>query len=354
MAPSDTTAGDAPPDAPEAQTSQALTTSFGPVTVAVSDIHVRYSVASGEAAARLPRGERLVRRLVGRPPAVLVRAVAGVSLAARAGESIGLVGLNGSGKSTLLRIIAGLERPLRGVVYARSTPVLLGVNAALQPELSGAQNVLLGCLAMGLTPDEAREQFSTIVDLADIGPSIHLPMNTYSSGMGARLRFAIALAVRPDILLIDEALATGDASFKERSRDRMNEMRKGAGTVFLVSHAAQTVEEECTRAIWLHKGRLVMDGDAVEVARKYRWFAWNLAKGERAKAAALLEEAFLEGYDTEIDFVHPPAPGAQPRHAADPSRRRQGAGRRGGDDVVHAESRFVDTGNFDDIFRDDR
>lgn len=316
----------------------------GEVTVAVDDIHVRYNVASGEAAAQLPRGERLARRLVGRPPSVTVRAVAGVSLVARAGESIGVVGLNGSGKSTLLRIIAGLERPMRGEVFARSMPILLGVNAALLPELSGAANVRLGCLAMGLTPEEADEAFPDIVELADIGPSIHLPMNTYSSGMGARLRFAIALAARPDILLIDEALATGDASFKERSLERMKELRRGAGTVFLVSHAAQTVEEECTRAIWLHRGRLVIDGPAEDVARQYRWYAWNLAKGEREKAAGLLEDAFREGYNTDIHFVEPVVGPAPPRHATDQKRRN-------GPPHAVARPNRAPVNTFDDIFR---
>lgn len=285
------------------------------VTVAVKDIHVRYNVVSSEIAAKMPRPQRILRRLVGHQPTVLVRAVAGVSFVARAGESIGIVGLNGSGKSTLLRIIAGLERPLRGSVFASETPILLGVNAALLPELSGAQNVRLGCLAMGLSPQEASEALPDIVRLADIGSAIHLPMKTYSSGMAARLRFAIAMALEPHILLIDEALSTGDAAFKERSQERMNQMRAKAGTVFLVSHAAQTVEEECTRAIWLHKGRLVLDGDAKEVAQRYRWYAWNLAKGETEKAAGLLEDAFRDGEDTEVHLIDPPDPRAEPRHA---------------------------------------
>lgn len=312
------------------------------VTVAVKDIHVRYNVASSDAAAKMRRPERVARRLIGRNPSVLVRAVAGVSLVARAGESIGIVGLNGSGKSTLLRIIAGLERPLRGSVYSNSTPVLLGVNAALLPELSGTQNVHLGCLAMGLSPEEARAALPEIVALADIGSSIHLPMKTYSSGMAARLRFAIAMAMHPHILLIDEALSTGDAAFKERSQERMKQMREAAGTVFLVSHAAQTVEEECTRAIWLHKGRMVLDGEAEEVARRYRLYAWRVAKGEPDKAAAMLEEAFLEGYDTEVHLVEPPDPRAGPRHArgGEPPPRSQGS-----------SGPFRDTSQTDDFSR---
>jgi teichoic acid transport system ATP-binding protein len=188
-------------------------------------------------------------------------------------------------------VIAGLETPTAGRVLASATPTLLGVNAALVPDMSGLANVRLGLLAMGKTPEEVGEAIPDVLDLAGIGDSIHLPMKTYSSGMGARLRFAIAAASRPEILLIDEALATGDAATKERSEARMAQIREEAGTVFLVSHAAQTIEEMCTRAIWLHRGELVLDGPAYETARAYRWWAWNLAKGETEKAEGLLEDA---------------------------------------------------------------
>ena len=179
----------------------------------------------------------------------------------------------------------------RGSVRAQSAPVLLGVNAALVPDLSGERNVRLGLLAMGLSPREADALLPQITEVAGIGSSIHLPMRTYSSGMASRLRFAIAAAATPDILLIDEALATGDAAFKERSEEKMAELRRNAGTVFLVSHAAQTVEEMCTRAIWLDQGRVVMDGPAYETAQKYRWWSWNIARGNHDKAGALLAAA---------------------------------------------------------------
>lgn len=301
---------------PGAAAAAAVAAADSDVTVAVSDVHVHYRVASSEAAARgaTPRPTRLLDRAIGRQPSVVVRAVAGISLVARSGESVGLVGLNGSGKSTLLRIIAGLEKPLRGQVLASSTPVLLGVNAALLPELSGAQNVRLGCLAMGMTPAQATAAYPDIVALADIGSAIHLPMKTYSSGMGARLRFAIGVAANPHILLIDEALATGDAAFKERSEARMKQMRQEAGTVFLVSHAATTIEQECTRALWLHRGRVVLDGPAYDVAQKYRWWSWNLAKGETEKAAGLLRDAFRSGHDTDVRFQDDP-PRRPARHA---------------------------------------
>ncbi|MFV0407354.1 MAG: ABC transporter ATP-binding protein, partial [Propioniciclava sp.] len=226
----------------------------------------------------------------------------GVSLIAERHEAVGLVGLNGSGKSTLLRVIAGLEAPQRGTVAARSNPILLGVSAALVGGLSGRENVRLGCLAMGMKPDQAAQALPDIMELSGIGSAINRPMNTYSSGMGARLRFAIAAAARPEILLIDEALSTGDAAFKERSQERMAELRAEAGCVFLVSHAAQTIEEMCTRAIWLHNGHVILNGPAPEVARTYRWYAWNIAKGESDKARTVLRDAYFSGTDLQIAF----------------------------------------------------
>lgn len=287
------------------------------VQVAVDDVHVRYRTSSADDESRLalPRPQRLLNRLAGREPAVLVRALAGVSLVARAGDAVGIVGLNGSGKSTLLRIIAGLESPYRGTVHARCTPVLLGVNAALLPELSGQQNVRLGCLAMGMTPEQAVAAYPEVLEIAGIGKSIHRPMKSYSSGMAARLRFAIAAAANPHILLIDEALATGDAAFRQRSAERMTRLREDAGCVFLVSHAAQTVEETCTRALWLHRGRVVIDGPAREVAQAYRWWAWNVAKGEREKAAGLLTDAYHRGTALRIHIAPSISPDAPPRHA---------------------------------------
>jgi teichoic acid transport system ATP-binding protein len=299
------------------QAKTGIQVALGPATVAAADIHVRYKVPSTERAARaaVRAPARVANQLLGRAPQVLVRALSGVSFVARSGESIGIIGTNGSGKSTLLRVIAGLETPTRGTVLAESNPVLLGVNAALIPDLPGEQNVRIGLLAMGKSPEEADRLLPEVIDLAGIGKSIYLPMKTYSSGMGSRLRFAIAAAANPQILLIDEALATGDAAFKERSEQRMAELRANAGTVFLVSHAAQTVEEMCTRAIWLDKGRVVLDGPAYDTAQKYRWWAWNIAKGELEKADGLLKDAMRENQRTDVELIDADASTAPPRHA---------------------------------------
>jgi len=286
-------------------------------TVAVQDLHVTYRVPSADALERPGASSfrHLARTVLTRRPTELVHALAGVSFVARAGEQVGIVGPNGSGKSTLLRVVAGLEAPTSGQVLAESQPVLIGVNAALVPDLSGVQNARLGCLAMGLTPQEATRAVPDIIATAGLGRAIHLPMRTYSSGMGSRLRFAIATAANPDILLIDEALATGDAAFKERSESRMRRLREDAGTVFLVSHAAQTVEETCTRAIWLDRGEVVLDGPAEDVALRYRKWAWALAQGRTEEAASLLDDALGERTREDVVvLVDGSAPDHPPRH----------------------------------------
>lgn len=297
---------DLPDGMPEEAPKKGIEVPIGEPTVMVRNLSVHYRVPTSERGS----GGRLSR--LGWSRNVTVKAVRNVTFVARSGESIGVVGHNGSGKSTLLRVIAGLETPTRGTVLATATPSFLGVNAALMPEMSGMANVRLGLLAMGKTPREVEAAIPDVVDLAGLGRSIHLPMKTYSSGMGARLRFAIAASARPEILLIDEALATGDAATKERSEARMAEIRREAGTIFLVSHAAQTIEEMCTRAIWLHQGEMVLDGPAYETARAYRWWAWNVAKGETEKAADLLDQARAQ---LRATVVHPEDPTTD-RHIA--------------------------------------
>ncbi|ESU50647.1 putative ABC transporter ATP-binding protein [Streptomyces sp. HCCB10043] len=201
-----------------------------------------------------------------------MHAVRGVSFTAYRGEAIGLIGTNGSGKSTLLRAIAGLLPTESGHVYTDGQPSLLGVNAALMSDLTGERNVVLGGLAMGMTQAEIRSRYQEIVDFSGInekGDFITLPMRTYSSGMAARLRFSIAAAKNHDVLMIDEALATGDRKFRIRSEERIRELRKEAGTVFLVSHNNKSIRDTCDRALWLEKGELLMDGPTEEVLKAY-------------------------------------------------------------------------------------
>jgi teichoic acid transport system ATP-binding protein len=244
-------------------------------TVVVDDLHVVYRVR-GPTAPGGPAGA-LGRILTGSRSGVVrkVHAVRGVSFAAYEGDAIGLIGSNGSGKSTLLRAIAGLLPPAKGAVFTKRQPSLLGVNSVLLNDLSGERNVVLGGLAMGMRRAEVRARVDEIIEFSGIngqGEFASLPMRTYSSGMAARLRFAIASAKAHDVLLIDEALATGDAQFRRRSEQRVQELRAGAGTVFLVSHQLAIVRAACERTIWLEGGVIRMDGPTDEVVDAYEQF----------------------------------------------------------------------------------
>ncbi|SBT39174.1 ABC transporter ATP-binding protein [Micromonospora narathiwatensis] len=242
-------------------------------TVVVDDVHVIYRIHKGATSGTSPVSA--LKRIVTRNNAPNIRevhAVKGVSFTAYQGEAVGLIGSNGSGKSTLLRAIAGLLPPARGAVYTMGQPSLLGVNAALLNDLSGERNVVLGCLAMGMPPEEVKRLAPEIIEFSGInerGDFASLPMRTYSSGMGARLRFAIAAAKKHDVLLIDEALATGDRKFRARSEQRVRELRESAGTVFLVSHSISSIRDTCERTIWLEGGVLKMDGPTDEVCKAY-------------------------------------------------------------------------------------
>ncbi len=242
-------------------------------TVVVDDVHIVYRVhgaGSGKGSAT-----SALSRIISRKRASGVRevhAVKGVSFTAYKGEAIGLIGSNGSGKSTMLAAIAGLLPTEKGGIYTNGQPSLLGVNAALMNELTGERNVVLGCLAMGMSPADVRSRYQEIVEFSGInekGDFISLPMRTYSSGMGARLRFAIAAAKTHDVLLIDEALATGDQAFQARSKKRIEELRAEAGTVFLVSHDNASIRETCERTIWIEAGELIMDGPTEDVVGAY-------------------------------------------------------------------------------------
>jgi len=235
-------------------------------SVIVSHVDIVYRVYAGgrgggrRSGGSKPRGRRGVRE---------VHAVKDLSFVAHHGESIGVIGRNGSGKSTLLRAVAGLVPPTSGEVWADGTPSLLGVNAVLVKQLSGARNIQLGAQALGLSRSQVDAVFDEIVDFSGLGDAISLPMSTYSSGMAARLRFAISTAAVPSVLVIDEALATGDAHFRGRSQERIAKLREQAGTVFLVSHSAATIRAMCDRALWVDQGALVMDGPVDDVVDAY-------------------------------------------------------------------------------------
>ena len=230
-------------------------------TVIVDDLHVVYRVfgAGGDKGTAATALMRLVKRQR-RPSVREVWAIRGISFVVRHGDAIGVIGRNGSGKSTLLQAIAGLLPPERGCVYTSGQAALLGVNAALLDDLTGERNVVLGGLAMGMTPQEVKDRYQSIVDFSGVGNFIDYPMRTYSTGMAQRLRFSIAAAKSHEILMIDEALATGDANFRTKSHEKIMELRAEAGTVFLVAHNLSEIEASCNRVIWLEKGQIMMQG----------------------------------------------------------------------------------------------
>jgi teichoic acid transport system ATP-binding protein len=244
------------------------TPELGPPLIVADDVHIEYRVVTSQPSDLRARGRTWWQR----PPTGNVRvihAVRGASFVIHAGEAVGLVGRNGSGKSTLLRGIAGLQPLSQGRVWAKGSPTLLGVHSVLMKNMSGSRNIVIGGLALGMSPSEVRAMYPKVVELSGIGESIDLPMKTYSSGMGARLRFAIATMVEPDILLIDEALATGDRQFRRKSQQRIEELRESAGAVVLVSHSLGEVSRSCSRTIWLDNGQIRMDGPTDEVLAAY-------------------------------------------------------------------------------------
>ena len=230
-------------------------------TVIVDDLHVVYRVfgAGGDKGTAATALMRLVKRQR-RPSVREVHAIRGISFVVNHGDAIGIIGRNGSGKSTLLQAIAGLLPPERGCVYTSGQAALLGVNAALLDDLTGERNVVLGGLAMGMTPQEVKDSYESIVEFSGVGNFIDYPMRTYSTGMAQRLRFSIAAAKTHEILMIDEALATGDANFRAKSHEKIMQLRGEAGTVFLVAHNLGEIEASCNRVIWLEKGQIMMQG----------------------------------------------------------------------------------------------
>lgn len=237
-----------------------------PVTLVVHNLHVTYRVFED----KRPTLRRVVSSRFKQRQYREIKAVCGVSFKAHAGETIGLVGPNGSGKSTLLTAIAGLTPLDRGEVYAAEEPRVMGINAALLPDLSARRNIVLGGLALGLKHGEIAEKLDEIVEFAGIREHVDLPLRTYSSGMRARLQFAIASTVRAKVLLIDESLAVGDEDFRRKSERRLRRLQEESATAVIVSHDLRAIAEMCSRAMWLQGGRVQMDGPAAHVVDEYR------------------------------------------------------------------------------------
>ena len=233
--------------------------------VSVSGVGVRYRAY----VERTPTLRRVIARRRLRQTTTVV-ALDDVSFEVRRGETFGLVGDNGAGKSTLLRVIARTLRPDTGRVEIRGeTSTLLQLGAGFNQELSGRRNVYLSGLAHGLRRVEIGRLFDDIVGYAELGEAIDRPLKTYSSGMVSRLAFSISMHLMPDILLLDEVLAVGDAGFRDKSRRTMQEMLDRGGTVLVASHALVMMAEMCDRVLWLENGRVRDLGLAEPVVEAY-------------------------------------------------------------------------------------
>jgi len=218
--------------------------------------------------ALLPFGRKLHREFY---------ALKNIDLEVKKGEILGIVGRNGSGKSTLLKIISGVIQPNSGTAVVRGeVSSLLELGAGLNPDFDGIQNIYFGGLMLGLSRDEIKSKIDDIIAFADIGEFINQPIKTYSSGMKARLGFALAISIKPDILVVDEVLAVGDDLFKKKCFNKMEELFNAGCTVFFVSHSNPHVNELCTRAVLLDKGEIILEGPTPFVTRYYQKLLYTL------------------------------------------------------------------------------
>jgi lipopolysaccharide transport system ATP-binding protein len=194
-----------------------------------------------------------------------------VSLGVEQGEAVGLIGHNGAGKSTLLRLICGLGRPTSGRVQVEGrVAALLELGVGFHPQLTGRESLYVSGVMSGLCRAEVEARYQEIVDFAGIEEFIDQPLRTYSSGMQMRLGFSVAMHVDPDVLIVDEALAVGDAQFQQKCLDRIESFRRAEKTLLFVSHDMLTINRFCNRAIWLEHGQVQADGPAKQVTEAYQ------------------------------------------------------------------------------------
>ena len=201
-------------------------------------------------------------------------ALRGISFEVKKGEIMGIVGKNGSGKSTLLRAIAGIFSADSGSIELESDSVsLLSIGVGFQKKLSGRENIILSGMLLGFSEQEVRDKMDEIIEFANLGKFIDMPVKTYSSGMYSKLAFSITAVLVTDIMLIDEVLSVGDAKFKKKSYKKMQELIMDENrTVVIVSHSTETLEKLCTSLLWLHEGEIKMQGDTKTVLDAYNEF----------------------------------------------------------------------------------
>ncbi|WP_312283616.1 ABC transporter ATP-binding protein [Candidatus Igneacidithiobacillus taiwanensis] len=201
---------------------------------------------------------------------VVVRAIDGLDLELTSGDRLGLIGHNGAGKSTLLRVLAGIYPPTAGTIEIKGKTVpLLDISLGMDDQSTGRQNIRLRGLLLGMTHAEIIKKTEEIAEFTGLGDYLDLPLRTYSNGMRVRLAFAISTAVDADILLLDEVLGVGDASFQEKAAKRLDELHKRAEIVVLAIHSSETIRKTCNKALWMDKGKVRMYGWVEEIVGAY-------------------------------------------------------------------------------------
>lgn len=237
------------------------------IMIDVRDMTIRFNMASEridnlkEYFVKLMKHELMFKEFL---------ALKDINLQVKRGEAWGLIGTNGSGKSTMLKAICGILKPYRGSVrtYGSIAP-LIELGAGFDGDLTAMENIYLNGAVLGYSKKFMQEHFDEIVDFAELWNFLDMPIKNYSSGMAARLGFAIATVVRPDILICDEVLAVGDFAFQQKCEKRMNDMRDAGTTLMYVSHSIDSVREVCDHALWLDHGRQMMSGEVIPVTETY-------------------------------------------------------------------------------------
>lgn len=237
------------------------------VKIKVDDVYIRFNLATE----KLNTIKEYVIKFLKRQLIFQeFMALKGISFEVKAGEAWGFVGKNGSGKSTLLKAVSGILKPYKGKVTINgSISPLIELGAGFDGELTARENIFLNGCVLGYSEQFIKEKFDEIVDFAEVRDFLDVPLKNFSSGMAARLGFAIATTVKPDILICDEVLAVGDFKFQEKCEKRMNELLSGGTTLLFVSHSTEQVKRMCQKAIWIDHGEMRMIGDAAEVCDAY-------------------------------------------------------------------------------------
>lgn len=243
------------------------------VSIALRDVAVEFPVynAAGRSLKNqmldVATGGAIARRRDGH---VIVRGLDGISLSLTEGDRLGLLGHNGAGKTTLLRVLSGIYAPTRGTADICGECVsLINIALGIDPEATGKENIRLRAAIMGMSPVELRERYDEIAEFSGLGDFLEMPFRTYSSGMQLRLAFATSTAIRPEILVMDEWLSTGDEDFKDRANKRLRDIVDSTKILILASHSRELLLNNCNRVIWLEHGKIRMDGPAGDVIQQY-------------------------------------------------------------------------------------